>query len=78
MPRGIGSGDHRFILVEMGNKCIEPFLIGGWDLLRPGWHCLHEPHQICNQSVGLGFPHFSGAVHTGGIFACIASVLKCV
>ena len=43
-----------------GCRCLEGFVIRGCDTVLPGWRWLHEPQPICNQPVGLGFPHHSG------------------
>ena len=66
-------------------KCMEGFLIRGWELILRGcggtstlsrgatlaarW--LHEPQPIRNQPVGLGFPHLAWRYRVGGsAFLC--------
>ena len=36
-------------------RCMEGFLIRGWDLILPGWRWLHEPQPSSNQPVGFVF-----------------------
>ena len=30
-------------LMELNCKCMEGFLINGWNFILPGWRCLDEP-----------------------------------
>ena len=47
-------------------RCMEGFLIRGWQYVHPGWRWLHEPQPISNQPVGLGFLHLAGRYRPGG------------
>ena len=57
-------------------RCIEGFLIRGWDPILPVWRWLHEPQPISNQPVGVDVSTPCGTVSTRGTTVFVPGVFE--
>ena len=53
------------VYAELGQRCVEYFLLRGWKLVLAGWRCLHEPKPISNQPVVLGLHTVPDGIDSG-------------